>query len=64
MAVKTKPKTETAGLPFTRHVRIQIAGEAIADIKTVEKVLRGEPVRGSVAERIKNSCRSRGYTPA
>lgn len=35
-----------------RHVILRIAGEVPADPATIEKVLAGQPVRGSIYNRI------------
>lgn len=45
--------------PDTRTIR-HIAADAAADPRTVARVLRGEPVRGLVRERIDAALRARG----
>jgi hypothetical protein len=38
----------------------QVAGDAVADPRTVRKVIEGKPVRGDVAVRIDEALRKRG----
>jgi hypothetical protein len=46
------------------HVRRQIAVQASgADPRTVDKVYRGEPVRGAVAERVRAALEAAGLLP-
>ena len=58
----TQPAAAAPVKKIPRHVVMQIAGAVPADEKTVWKVLRGEPVRGSVYFRIRDEFERRGYS--
>ncbi len=45
---------------MTRADQLRVAAEAVCDMRTVAKWLRGERVRGTVAERIEAAVRKLG----
>lgn len=54
------PSTVTKGAPSPAEIQ-EIAAEAVANVRTVERRLLGLPVRGHVAARVDAALARRGF---